>query len=214
MSTCQDVAASLYVDTDAAKLDLSKLSSKSPIEVIVVSKDEEKLVVQTTTPEGEKVETEVKKPVLVKMMLLMTISNALLGTKNLEQLGIGLLKAGIAPILEKWGIDPSFFLDSMNYQQYDVFDQMLDTMTDEQCEELFSKSVDNKSLPALLQQVHPDHLKKIFNPAGTEKFDSRTLFTSNEHQLPQELVDRMYAALTPRQRADLHIPEAKTQPAS
>lgn len=197
-STEQSVAAAFFAGVN--KVEVSK-----------VTNDGESLVVQSTTPDGNQVETTLKKPDAIKTFLSMALSDALLGTRKLEQVGGEVLRTSLSPILEKWGIDPSFFFDTMNYGKYEVFDQFLNTLTTDQCEQFFKKALETGSLPKILEQCHPKHIKKIFNPDGTQKFGSHSAFSPDIHSLPQDLVEKMRASLTDRQKTSLRLPEAKVK---
>lgn len=187
----------LFVGTDKA------------VQVSAVQREGETLTVTTTTDEGAQIKTEIKKPDTLKLLLVMLVSDSLLGTKNLEKAAGHIVLMKLSPLLEKWGIDPTLFLDTMNYGRHEVIDQVFETMTDAQREQFFTNSMENGSLPAVLEQCNPDHRKKIFNPNGTQRFGSTSFLGIDKYLLPQELVDKMYSSLTARQREDLRIPEKK-----
>ncbi len=182
------------------------LFAKAGISITGVSRDEEQITVKQVDENGVTTETEVKKTNVAALFALMVLSDSLLGTDNLAQLGEEIFMNSLAPYLKKWGIDASQFHDTMNYKKYEVFDQFLGGMTDKQCEDFFTKSTDNGTLPRVLAQCRLEHIKKIFNPTGTEMFGSRILFMSNEHLLSQELVNKMYDSMSEQQREGLKIP--------
>ena len=89
---------------------------------------------------------------------------------------------------------------------------MFSTADSHWCKQFFEQAVDKKYLFDTLLLVSPDHLNKIFNPAGTKSFGSSSLLGYDHLKLDQELVNKMYAALTERQREELKIPKASPAP--
>lgn len=203
------------VKPNSADPDLaSEFFTKTGLKAEVISRDDDSLVVKSIAPDGENHTTEITKPKLLRTLLASVASDVLFGTNILQKRGSEVLKASIFPLLEKWGIDPSLFLDAMNYKQYDVFDQMFDIMTDQQCEDYFRKSLDNQTLPTVLKQIRPEHVLKIFHPGETQEFITRTSIIPKKHVLTSELVNDMYKSLSANLRRELFIPEPVAPAAS
>ncbi|MBP7875366.1 hypothetical protein KA012_00025 [Candidatus Woesebacteria bacterium] len=206
----EELASISEEDVNVAINQASSLEATSNITGLV--RDGDTLTVESTTAAGELTQVEVKKPNLTRLFFLMSMADAIMGTRVLEQVGGKLAGVAISPLLEKWGIDPAYFNETMGFeQQYAAFDQHLEVMSDQQCEQFFSASLERRILPEVLRGCHPDHIKNIFDPAGTKVFRSRTPGVFNGHLLSQTLVDRMRASLSTRQRADLKIPDSQTK---
>lgn len=184
----------------------------------------------TTTlqnPDGTTTEVKAKEINVWSMVLILGLSDALLGTNNLTslaQLWIGHNVMG--PLLSKMGIDPEA-LQQLGQQfggeKYSAMDGFIKMANDdrtgkgaEQITRYFEGAAQNQTAFSILEQVHPAHLKKIFAPTGTQRFGSTEsgIFNLSQDnlQLSQELVDTLYAQLSDSQKQRLGIPPKQTTP--
>ncbi len=204
--TLSAIAQDLPPTTDhSPELDSTALSSNNAD--ISVQNDGDKLIVTTKSPDGTETHAEISRPESIKSFLVLLASDSLMGTKNLERMGTEVLRQTIIPWLKSKGVDASFLLDTMRYDKYEVFDQFLATLSDDQCKQFFAKAVDNGSLFTMLEQCNPNHIKNIFNSDGTKPFGATSLFSEGKHTLTQDLVELMRQSLTSRQRAVLRVPD-------
>lgn len=115
------------------------------------------------------------------------------------------------PALLKLGLQPEQ-IEVLSRQfakgNYETMDRFLRYSNSKQIESMFEDSIKNNTAFEIVQQLHPDHLKKIFDPSGTKKFGrvSSNFFNTDDHlELSQELVDKIYNQLTDAQKNELKI---------
>lgn len=172
-----------------------------------VTNNGDHLEVTVTNKDGTQKKTKVTEGNLFGYMLVAALTDSIFGGNNLERaMNIWLKHNVAAPLLEKIGLDPQVLFEQFGSDKYKAMDGWLKTMNDQSCKEHFERVMTDDYLYETLEILDPEHLKKIFNPTGTQKFGQSGFLGYDHLQLPQELVDKMYDKLTPRQREVLRIP--------
>ena len=175
-------------------------------------RDGDAIAVTVEQPDGTTKVVRAKEEDIGTMWLLMAASDFFLGTNTLQEVGQQLItKNFIFPVLHKMGVDTSVFRNQFGSEKWNAMNGMFKTMDNHSCQRFFERAVDEKYIFDMLLMVMPDHRDKIFNPAGTKPFGSTSLLGFDHLRLDQELVNKMYAALTERQREELKIPKAQEQ---
>jgi hypothetical protein len=153
-----------------------------------------------------------KNPDRIWPLVLITIgSDNLLGTRNITEITNVLIQNKvIVPLLQKFGVNLSETLEGWKVNQFEAFNQILKLMDQKHCNEYFKKSVEKNFLFEVLQQCAPQHINKIFDPDGTQRFGAITLMERDHLELDQKLVDEMYHSLSESERKTLGIQEKKT----
>ncbi len=169
------------------------------------------LVVTTTAPDGKESQTEVKKPDLLMLMMFMVVADTITGSHYAEEtMQLLLNKTVVAPLLEKFGIDPETILQGMGADQdkFAITDEMIRGWDNDAAKKFFTTCVKNHTVFRFISQFRPEHRKMIFATPHTMPFKAGIF--DQEITLEQELVETMRKQLKNEGRlAELGIEEQK-----
>ncbi len=205
--------ADIAVATEAA-LESSEVEQAVPENATIddLKRTDEGLVVTMSEPgTADKKQIVVKEKDIWSLVFITVMSDALLGTQNINYLVEGFAKKNISgPLLLRMGVNLRELGDIFAANEYDAMDGMLKAMDSRTCNKYFEDATDKGYLFTILKQCRPEHLEKIFAPKGTESFGSTTFLDADHITLEKELVSKMYTSLTESQRNELKIPQQVT----
>jgi hypothetical protein len=175
-------------------------------EVKTTEQTEGGLEVTVETPTGEKQKFTVTEPNMWSFIFLASMSDVLLGTNKIANLAeLWTRHKVVYPLLEKLGVSSEVLSKMLGAEHFDAFDNILKNMNSQQCEEFFSKAVQESFLFETLERCRPEHLEKIFATDGPKAFGKTGYYGTDHLELSPELVGQMKNVLTAEQKRLLNL---------
>jgi len=179
--------------------------------VVTEVTNQDGVVTTTLTDEsGQTTEVKADEQSVWAFLLLMTLSDVLLGSNNLSVLADAWITNKVSgPALTKLGVDTSSLYDRFASHKHEAFNGFIKTADSRQMTQIFTDSIRDRTSFAILEQLDPEHLNKMFDPTGTKAFGKAGGMFSGTYdhiQLSQDLVDKLYAGLSESERRRLRMP--------
>ena len=175
-------------------------------EVKTTEQTEEGLEVTVGTPSGEEQKFTVTESNMWSYIFLASVSDALFGTNRIVNLAeLWTRHKVVYPLLEKLGVSSEVLSKMLGAEKFDAFDNILKNMNSQQCEEFFSKAVQENFLFETLERSRPEHLEKIFATDGPKAFGKTGYYGTDHLELSSELVGQMKNVLTAEQKRLLNL---------